>query len=639
MNVEETLNNKIQDLANIGEIEIANEYLTSMQMVTNILNEISSIFGDEKFTFEKQIELLKIGFSGHVLGTIPATLDQVIVGDIDRSRTHKVRAVFVIGLNDGVFPSFGKNEGFLNDNDRHALEDMGVELAKDSLENLYEEQFSIYKGFSTAEEEVYLSYPASDSEGAALRASILISKLKKIFPKLAEEDYMNENELKIGSKKVTFDNLLIAIKERQSGKKIDNKWDTIYEIFDNDPVWHDRLKAALMGLEDTNIPTKIEDKNVKKLYGNVLRTSVSRLEQYKRCPYSFHLKYGLKLKEPKEFNIQSVDTGSFMHDSIASFFDYVQENNINYRELDENKIKEITSKIILDELSLSKNEIFGSSPKFQSLTNRLSKVILKAIKYIIEQLKNSDFDIVGSEIEFSDKSAYEPIRLELDTGEKIEVTGKIDRIDIAKGADGKYLRIIDYKSSAKNVDIGEAIAGLQIQLLTYLDAATELEKAIPAGIFYFGLIDNVIKSNKNKSDEEIEEELKKQFKLNGILLADITVARMMDKKLDKGYSNSIPAFVDKDGKLSLSRSSALSLEQFRNLQKNTKKIIKEISKEILSGNIEIKPYKNKAKKTTCEYCEYKSICHFSPDKKGNDYFYIKNIEKAELLESIKDKKE
>ena len=110
----------------------------------------------------------------------------------------------------------------------------------------------------------------------------------------------------------------------------------------------------------------------------------------------------------------------------------------------------------------------------------------------------------------------------------------------------------------------------------------------------------------------------------------------MDNKLDRGYSDTIPVFVDKDGQLSLSRSNVVSEAQFKDLQKHTKKIIKEISKEILSGNIDIKPYKSKTKRTVCEYCPYKSICNFSPDKKGNEYFRIKTMEKQELLEKIKE---
>lgn len=151
-------------------------------------------------------------------------------------------------------------------------------------------------------------------------------------------------------------------------------------------------------------------------------------------------------------------------------------------------------------------------------------------------------------------------------------------------------------------------------------------------------MDAVLKAKKNKTDEEIEQELKKRFKLSGILLADVHVVKMMDTKLEKGYSDVLPVFIDKDGQLSLSRSNVVTLEQFQDLQNHTKRMIKQISKEILSGNISIKPYRNKDKKTSCEYCPYKTICNFSPDKKGNEYFYLKNMEKQEILERMKEER-
>ena len=631
IDAEKTMQMKTKWLTENGEVERANEYITGIKSFTSILDEMVNILGDENISFEKQLELLKIGFSGNNLGAIPATLDQVIVGDIDRSRSHKVKAVFIIGLNDGVFPSFGRDEGFLNDNDRHVLENLDVELAKDSVQNIYEEQFSIYKAFSTAENEIYLSYPVSDSDGTGLRPSNLVGKIKKIFPKLQEVSDVIQDKHEIMNKKITFNNLLVKMQENN----LDEDWQAVLEIFKDDINWKNKLSSAMQGLNDTNLPVKINDKNIKKLYGNVLNTSISRLEQYRKCPFSFHLKYGLKLKDSPEFNIRSVDTGSFMHEIIAEFFDKIDESGLNYKDLTEEEIKKIVFDIIQKTLNLSKNEIFLSTPKFKNNIIRLSKVITKAIKHIVEQLKYSDFKLTGSEIEFSNESVYEPIRLQLDSGEKIEVTGKIDRIDIAKDENGKYLRIIDYKSSAKNVDLGEVMAGLQIQLLTYLDAATEKEQAIPAGIFYFGLIDNVLKAKKNKTDEEIEQELKKKFKLNGILLADVHVAKMMDNKLENGFSDIIPAYIDKDGQLSINRSNIISLDDFKNLQKHTKKMIKEICNEILNGNIDIKPYRNNNQKSACDYCNYKSICNFSPDKKGNEYFYIKTIEKQKILEEIK----
>lgn len=301
----------------------------------------------------------------------------------------------------------------------------------------------------------------------------------------------------------------------------------------------------------------------------------------------------------------------------------------------EEEISEIIKNIINEKLTQNRNYILGATKKYQVLTKRLEKLILQAMKYIIASIVNSDFNIIGNEVEFKNQKDYPPIVIELDDGKKVEITGKIDRVDLAKGKEGNYIRIIDYKSSVKNIDLNEVVAGLQIQLLTYLDAVTKKqEDLIPAGVLYFNVIDPIIKADKNKTDEEIEGEIKKQFKMQGLILADVNVVRMMDKTLEKGASSLIPVYLDQNQNISEARSSTVTKEEFKTLQNHINKVIKEIAKEIYSGEIEIKPYYNqKKKKTPCDYCPYKSICNFDPNR--NSYYYIPNKDKQQILEEIK----
>lgn len=242
-------------------------------------------------------------------------------------------------------------------------------------------------------------------------------------------------------------------------------------------------------------------------------------------------------------------------------------------------------------------------------------------------------NLFGHELEFGLNGNYKPIKLHLESGENVEIVGKIDRLDIGKLNDKKYVRIIDYKSSIKKLDLNQVVAGLQIQLITYLDAITEQDNFEPAGVLYLGLIDNIIKSNKNLSEEEIEKEIKKNFKMQGLILADVNVIKMMDNKLQQGYSDIVPAYIGKDGELSEKLSSAIDKNKFELLQNKVKNTIKQISKEIFSGNIDIKPY-NYNQKTGCDFCKYKSICMFNPNMKNNDYNYIKHRNNNDILNEL-----
>lgn len=442
-NIRQKLEEKIQKLNSQEEIKYANEYASCFNIIMEVLDEINLVFGNQKMTFEDYRQILKSGLEVSEFGQIPQNLDQVIIGDVERSRNHKVDTLFILGLNDGMFPNTNFVEGFLNDKDREYLKENGIELANGTLENVYEDRFNIYKAFTTAENDIYLSYISSDKEGKAIRPSTLITKIKKMFPKLIEESSVLENKSDITMPKDTFGELLSSIRDAKNGEEIDDIWKATYNWYIKNEEWKEKLLKAIKGYERKNKPEKISQANIQRLYGNVLKTSVSRLEQYRKCPFSFHLKYGLKLKEKEDLKIKPIDTGSFMHDIIDTFFENVKD----IKTISDEEIEKIVNQIINDKLTLSKNYIFTSTPKFIVLTNRLKKVVLQSIKYIVYQIQNGDFEILGNELEFKKQI------------DNVEITGKIDRLDALETEKGKFIRIIDYKSSNKNVDLNELISG------------------------------------------------------------------------------------------------------------------------------------------------------------------------------------
>lgn len=639
MKLEETIKLKINKLNEKGFIELANEYETSFKVLMDLFDEIVLVFGEEKTNFDKYMNILKIGLKNTGLGKIPATQDEVIVGDVSRSRSHKVKAIFIIGINDGEFPSIYKDEGFFNDKDREYLKDQGFELANGSIENLYEENFNIYKAFTVAEEKLFLSYASSDNEGRTLRPSILITKMKKIYPKMQETSDIISQEKEIITKNNTFDNLIEKLNDYQEGKAIEDIWFDVFYYYENDVLWKSRLLKSLEGIRYTNIPEKIKPEFIKKLYGETLHTTISRLERYRSCPFSFYLEYGLKLKEKKSLKLDPIDTGSFMHEVIDEFFEKVASKKISIKEIENSDIEKIVKQIVEEKLNLTSNYIFKSIPKFITLTNRLCRLVTLSIIYIVQGLKNTDFEVVGSEIEFKNGKEYRPIEIVTKDGRKVEITGKIDRIDLAKDETGKYIRIIDYKSSAKDINLNEVLAGLQLQLITYLDAVCQDKDLIPAGILYFGLVEpkiDKVKKSKDITEEEIEEKIREHFRMNGLVLAEMKLINMMDNKLKDGEkSDIIPVKIKKDGTMDKT-SKVVSRKEFEILQKYVKNTLAQISKEILDGNIEIKPYYNvKNKRKPCEYCKYNSICNFKKGFCGNDYNYIDNMEKEYILECMK----
>lgn len=609
-----------------GKVEFNQENEDAWNLIVDVLAEISNLFGDKKLSFDEYLKVLKTGMSTKELGQIPSGNDNVTVGDVNRSKTHKVKAVFIIGVNDGVFPSNSDSEGFLNDKDRANLKEENFELAKGTREKMYEENFNIYKAFSTAEEKLFISYASSDTDGKPLRKSLIISKLRRIFPELKEDCELNDEVL---TKKITFEKLLNNIDS--------DEWkEVLYWYKKYEP---EKLERALAGLKYSNIPDDINEKNINKLYGNNLKTSVSKLENYSSCPFSYYLTYGLKLSEKDKLEIKPIDTGSFMHDVIDRFFKTIMQDseikNSGIGVLDDDRIKSIIDEIVNDKLHISNK--FNQTAKFRTLVKRLERVVFISIKYIVESLKNSEFEVLGTEIAFDTRESakYPPIEMDLENGKKVSIIGKIDRVDIAKMPDGKYIRIIDYKSSAKDIELNKFVAGLQLQLITYVDAMCKNEDVMPAGALYFTLLEPKL-AQKDLSAEDIERKLQESFRMKGLVLADINVIKAMDETLETGKSTKIPVSLNKDGDIAYSSSNTVTRDEFERMQKYSTKLIKQISKQILSGDISVKPYYDeKSKSTPCQYCKYRSICQFDPKLKNNDYRFVANVKKQEVLDNLK----
>ena len=431
---------KIKKYEESGNILLSKNCKASLENLIEVLDEIIYIFEDQKMSFEKYREILKIGLSYKELGNIPEVIDQVILGDIERSRSHEIKIAFILGVNDGNFPRINKIEGFLNDDDRETLKSLGKEIAKGSLELTYEDQFNIYKALTTAKEKLYLMYTSTDKDGATLRQSILITKIKRIFPNLKEESTILNSEPEITSKQATFQELLFELQKLKNGEQIDDIWYEVYNWYKTDPKWSNILEKAMIELKYLKTPEKISKENIEKLYGKTLKTSISKLETYRRCPFQYHLKYGLKLQEKEEFKVRAIDTGSFMHEVIEEFFRRAED----VKKITEEEISKLVDEIILDKLSLRKNYLFTSNKKFIALTNRLKRIINKSLGYIVYQIQNSDFTVLANEVEFSK------------TINNVEITGKIDRVDISN--DGAFLRVIDYKSSSKNINLNDVFS-------------------------------------------------------------------------------------------------------------------------------------------------------------------------------------
>ncbi len=636
MGIPEKIEKSVELFKAQGRLSLADEYSQVWSILMDILDQTVEVMGKDTIAIKRFSEILKIGLGEYKIGTIPASLDQVVIGNIERSKSHEIKALFILGANDGQFPVSTMAEGVLSDSERESMKEFGIELASDTRAKALEERYLVYRSLTTAGQFLWISWPIADQDGKSLRPCLTISRIRKLFPKVKEssnilESKVESEEIKqISAKAPSFNQMVRAFRKKGEGEDLQPLWRDVYFWFMQNDEWKTKCEAAFNAMKYKNEAKPINKNYINLLYGDTLNSTVSKLEKYSSCPFSYFAEYALKAKDRKIYKIGAPDIGSFLHTVIEKFSKEIVRNEMSWNDLENEWILEKVSEIVDRLIEEGKSSLFRGSARHKMLTKRLKRVVVRAISVISKQIVCGAFYPVEYEVEFGDGNKVSPIEIELDSGKKVKLKGRIDRIDTMENEDGTYLRIIDYKSGNKNLNLSDLYNGLEIQLFTYLDAVWEngglglKEPLIPAGMFYFHLEDPLVKSRGRLTKEEADSEILKKLKMNGLILSDAEIIKEMDRTI-AGSSVFLPVKFKNDGSLS-KNNSAVTLEQFEILKKYVKGLMKNICEEILEGNVSIKPFKNK-KTTSCKYCSFSSFCQFDTTMK-DEYRKI-TVKKAE----------
>ncbi|MDU2265101.1 helicase-exonuclease AddAB subunit AddB [Clostridium celatum] len=654
INAFETMDSWLEEFNRLGMQDKIKEYTQVPSIVMDMLDQAVKVLGDEEVDLKTFSKLLVSGFEEKEIGVIPMSLDQVNIGDIARIKGRDVKALYVVGANDGVLPSANKDEGILSDEDRIELKNLGIELASDTRSRIFEEQFMVYTALTIPSNYLMITYPMADFEGKSLRPSIIIPRLKKILPNMQEESEIYYNHIKecdlyydkyhnITAPIPTFNELIEALRRKYEKEEIEEHWKEAFKWFEESEEFKDRTNVVFNGLNYTNLVERIPREKIKELYSNEngrLMFSVSRIEKYAQCPFGYYVQYGLKAKDRKVYEFSAPDLGSFMHEILDQFTNKIKKENIHWSELTKDRCSEIVNELVNNKLRNETNSILNSNKKYQYFSERFKKTITKSVTVISEQMRRGEFDVFKNEFDFGDFKDSDPIKLELPSNETVYLKGRVDRIDKVELDGETYIRIVDYKSGSKSFDLNELYYGLQIQLLVYLDAILKSSDKIlktecmPGAILYFKIDNPIIQSKKALSEEEIQTEVLKKLKMDGLLLKDAKVVKAMDNEMET-YSLIVPAAFKKDGDFT-STSAVVTKEQFDILRKYVNDKMIEICEEMLSGDIKIEPCKS-SKVTYCDYCDYSSICQFDTSLKDNKYKIILKKKKDDLWKSMVDK--
>lgn len=631
-----------------GNLVSAREHDQAWNAVIDLIDQFVDIFGKESISLKEFALVMDAGLEAMRFSLVPPAIDQVLVANLELSRLSDIKAAFVIGLNDGIMPARMNEEGILADSDRESLQQNGIKIAPSSKTRLLDEEFIAYKALTTPSDYLYLSYPLANEEGKALLPSPYIKRIKELFPNVLEKVVVNDpSEINFHEQLeyISHPNTAIAfltsqLQQKKRGYPVPDYWWDVYNYYIKNSKWKQQTVHILSSLFYQNKAKQLTEKTSMELYGDKILASVSRMELFHGCPFSHFATHGLKLRERQIFKLEAPDIGDLFHGALKWISDEIRKHGLSWSSLTKDQCNALAKEAVAFLAPRLQHQILLSSNRHHYIKRKLEQVIGRASLVLSQQSKQSGFVPIGMELDFGAKSALPPLTFTLRNGTKMELQGRIDRVDKAQDENGVYLRVIDYKSSARNLDLTEVYYGLALQMLTYLDIVVTNSKTligtegVPAGVLYFHLHNPIVKSNKILTVEEIEEEIFKSFKMKGLMLDDANVVKLMDQTLESGTSKIVSAELKKDGTLS-ARSQVAGKEDFKILHGYVRKLYEKSGNAISSGVVDINPYQLK-KRTPCEFCSFKSVCQFDQSLDDNHYRILPPEKPNDLLNFIRE---
>lgn len=620
--VEWRLKEKEEEFREQGDWLRVREYAQVYRVALDLFDQLVELLGEEILTPGEYRELVETGLREAKVGLIPAGSEQIVIGDMERTRLKEIRALFFLGVNEGKVPAVSGNKGILSDKDREALGNETLELSPDPVTKMNQGQFYLYMNLTKPSEKLYLTYAGLNEEGKAIRTSYLIGKIKAMFPELCiRTSYADKAE---------------EIVQNDSGRRAflaglrafaqDEAEETFAELYRwyEEQLQEEELKRLLDAAIRGPKAERIEETTARELYGEIITGSVTRMEQYARCAFSHFLKYGMGLEERTEYALSAPDVGNLYHDGLKRFGEMLLAEGKTWQELSDAERESMAEHCAKEAVEAYASDVFLSSARNRYLTKQMLRVLKKTLQVMSIQLAGSDFTPAAFEQAFSH------------TDRNLRLYGIIDRVDISKQEQTEYVKIVDYKSGDKDFSLEELYYGLSMQLAVYMAAVLrgKPDTAEPAGMFYYHLDDPIVDKSAHT-----EEDVLRKLRVKGLVNDNREIIRRLDKEFQTaagGLKESVKSFripveTDKAGELKKS-SKVADKKQFLAVTDFVYQKLHEETKEILSGATEIAPYKLK-KKTGCDYCPYASVCGFDK-KSGGKYRVLAPLSDAEVFAKL-----
>ena len=548
------------------------------EILLSALEQMYDVLGDTHWDSEHITRLLRLLLSQYDVGTIPPVLDAVQMGPVNAMRCHQQKHLIVLGAEEGKLPGYSGSAGVLTDQERVTLRELGVPLTGGAMEGIQAEFAEIYGVFCGAMESVTVYCSGEQPSFVFRRLSDLAG---------------GETETKVGLGFAQADAL-------EAGLCL-SKWDSA-EVAQRLGVLSeyrnaDEKRKYTLG--------KVEQQNIRRLYGTTLNLSASQIDRQAECRLSYFLKYGLRAKERKEAAVDPAEFGTYVHAVLENTARCIRDMG-GFHQVSLEDTLEIAHRFSEEYAAQRFSQL--ESERMSYLFRRNVRELDMVVRELWLELKESAFEPVDFEVSFGSEDALPPIAIP-NGGMNAILRGFVDRVDAWKSLGSSYYRVVDYKTGRKDFDYCDVFNGVGLQMLLYMFALKESgdemlgQRPVAAGVQYFPARAPYILSDGKLGEEEAEQERKSQWKRKGLLLKDEAVLQAMEPgEKPRRMSYSVKA----DGSLS---GDLADRDQMKMLEGYVFRVLAGLVEDIASGNVDPNPYTRGSSHSACAFCPYGTICH------------------------------
>ena len=472
-------NQEVSDLMK-SDAGALKEFLAILNNTT--LGDLSSDKGGLKFEEFNRI------FESQVALTLYKKTDRrrevVHVINVLEARQWEIPVVFVGGLLEKEFPRQVREDLFLKDFHRKKLNAAGNIVLREAGEQMDEERYLFYIAVTRAKERLYLSYPSATIDGNLTLPSFFLSDTQKLFSKeVCKEITIRRNLSGIipepegiitptDSKNFVYYHLNTPyVSEREQCEKDIALW--LYNNTEDVTSLREEL-CTLTTLIDSynNLKLKLFDKKiVMKINETRTRFSPTKLKDYAQCPYKYFGRSTLKLRQAIPKSLDLLMQGNIIHKVLEEYFKDTRETKNITKIFDDIFNQETRGMVTGFEELKARNEMLNTLLTFESIEKESN----------LPTFKPSMF-----EAKFGDENQK---HLEISDGKNgnIEISGKIDRVDVSEVNGEKFGIIIDYKYGQTEFKLTDIEEGLDLQLPIYILALRNVFKIVPIAAQIYAL--------------------------------------------------------------------------------------------------------------------------------------------------------